>query len=75
MEGERRTFGVFEMDDVDAGMVGPVVADVAEMGAAVGKVSVSERGERESVYRAALGLKTMHMGHDVAEMSVEALYW
>ena len=44
---ERRTFGVFEMNDVDAGMVSSVVADVAEVWTAVGVVSVGE-GERES---------------------------
>lgn len=33
---DARTFSVLEMDDVDAGMVGSVVADVAEVGASVG---------------------------------------
>jgi len=32
-----QTFGVLEMDDVAAGVVGSVVADVAEVGAAVGR--------------------------------------
>lgn len=40
-----RTFSVLEVDDVDAGVVGSVVADVAEVGTSVGEWD--EDGERE----------------------------
>lgn len=43
---EERTFSVLEMDDIDAGMVGSVVADVAEVGASVGGLNGEGRRER-----------------------------
>lgn len=71
---QRRTFSVLEMDDVDAGMVGSVVADIAEVGATVH--GVKERKERAGEgYRAALGLNTLHIGQGALAMSAGALYW
>lgn len=44
-----RTFSILEMDNVNAGMVGSVVADVAEVGASAGGGGEGRRGgwERE----------------------------
>ena len=63
--GRWRTFGVAHMYNVVARMKGTILAHIVLVGTPKGKVRRRRRLIKEGVgvYLAALGLKTLHIGH------------